>query len=92
VGGASEVFTFSVAKRGELNVKLTALTPPFANPLILLLGPQGTNGCAFGTQRAVLLGTDVAYGIVDVGTYCVSLADAGTMKEDESFTLEIRHS
>jgi len=91
-GMTSAVQTFTVSKRGELDIKLSTLTPPFASRLLLLLGPQTSGSCSLGSQQFVLVGTNISYGLVDAGVYCVVLADTNTLTTTESFTLTVVHS
>jgi len=93
-GKISPAHPFVVSTRGELDIKLATLTPPFANPLVLLLGLIGTNGaCSFTSQQAVLTGNNISYGLVDAGSYCVALGDStnGVLTTNESFTLTVVH-
>jgi hypothetical protein len=91
--GQTAVETFTISKRGELEVRLTALTPPFANPIGLQLGQNVSAGCVpFGQPIGVLVGNNIPYGLLDPGNYCVVLSASSAMTVDENYTITITHS
>jgi hypothetical protein len=85
--------TFVAAKTGEFTIKLTALMPPFANFLTVIYSQQVGGNCSLVFQRNdfVLVGNLVAAGRIDAGTYCITIADQGTMTTAQTYTFTVTH-
>jgi len=84
--------TFVQSKRGELDIKLKSLTPPFANPVQVALSQQASGSClAPGAGVPMIVGNTFPVGLADPATYCIYVFDLGTMTVDEQFALDITH-
>jgi|SRR5215471_7778455 len=90
--GSFGLTTFVISKRGELDIKLKSLTPPFANPIQVALSQQASGSClAPGAGVPMIVGNTFPVGLADPGTYCVFLVAPASMTVDEAFVLEITH-
>ena len=98
VGGQSTPFGFSSAKTGEIQVKVTQMTPSSSNTVIGVLWTgrnsagncEGSLGVVFG-QNIGSVGLPLISTQVLTGGYCLVLYDAGTFTTTETFTATVSH-
>jgi hypothetical protein len=98
VGGQSTPFGFSASKTGEIQVKVTQLTPSSSNTFIGVLwtGRNSSGNCAgslgavFG-QNVGSAGLPLISTQVLSGSYCLVFYDAGTFTTAENFTATVSH-
>jgi hypothetical protein len=86
----SDSKNFSVTVTGVVSVTLTAAPVP----LTLSVGLPGANGCAplaGATQLATPGALAQVAGEVTPGTYCVLLADPGTLTAAAAYTVTVNH-
>src|SRR5438046_4220837 len=85
VAGQSEVKTFNVSKSGELTIKLTSLTPTVALGTFVgfAWGQAFSGSCQFGGLGPAAVGQTLVSTAITPGTYCVAMADIGTLKDNE---------
>jgi hypothetical protein len=86
----SDSKSFSVAVTGVVSVTLTAAPVP----MTLSVGLPGGNGCvplAGATQLATPGALAQIAGEVTPGTYCVLVADPGTLTAAAAYTVTVNH-
>jgi hypothetical protein len=99
VGGQSQPFGFSASKTGEIEVKITQLTPSSSNTFVgVLWTGRNSSGTCAGSLGAVYGQTNFAQvGVTAISTqilsggYCLVLYDVGTFTTTENFTATVSH-
>ena len=93
--GGSDFHTFSVAQSGgQINVTLTAASPPSTIFMGLGVGAPSGSTCAILTNAQTLTqaGTVAQLsGTVNAGTYCVVVYDAGNQTSQIAYSLTVTH-
>jgi hypothetical protein len=92
--GLSQLYSFVVAKNGEYNVTITALS----NPNVVLgvsvgfLTVAGTCG-GIGTNNLAVLNRTALSGSIAKGTYCLSVYDnlGGSLTDTVTYTVRLSH-
>jgi hypothetical protein len=94
VGGA-DFHTFSVVATGQVDVTLTAATPPAAVVMGISVGlPSSDSKCnalAGATAKATAGSSPQLSGMVSPGTLCVAVNDAGGQSAPVSYTVTVTH-
>jgi hypothetical protein len=99
VGGQSQAFGFSSPKTGEIQVKITQLTPSTSNTFVGVLwtGRNSAGNCAgslgavFGQTNFAQVGLPAISTQILSGGYCLVLYDVGTFTTAENFTATVSH-
>lgn len=83
---------FNVGKTGEYALKIASLTPAANVPLVVYLGTPSEFGCQV-IQRSLIAypGLTALSSSIRKGTWCVGVADGGTLKQAETYVLEVSH-
>jgi len=92
--GAS-LYTFTVAQAGTVSVTLSSLSPSATSPVSLGLGtPTGTTTCVASSSipKAVAGSAPQITVTENPGTYCVNIADVGSLTSPSTFSITITHS
>src|SRR5688500_111831 len=92
--GGSASRTILASGAGEIALTLSAAGPPSDIALWLGIGIPAANNVGCHQTRTVLVSaaaTPHLVATVDAGTYCVRVADAGTMTGTVAFTVLISH-
>jgi hypothetical protein len=90
--GGSSFFTFTVAQAGKVDVTLTSLGG--SSPVGLGIGtPNGTSSCQVTTSsQSTTAGSSPQVSATEtVGTYCVSVFDAGALAASTTFAVSVAH-
>ena len=98
VGGQGLGHGFSSPKTGEIQVKVTALTPSSSNTFIGVLwtGRDGNGTCIsagalFGRNNFAQVGLPAISTQILSGGYCLFLYDVGTFQTTETYTVTVSH-
>jgi hypothetical protein len=91
----SDSHTFTTAATGEVDVDLTAATPPDGVIMGLAIGTlDASSNCVplpGGSVQAVAGTTPQLTGIFTVGTLCVQVRDLGTDSAPVAYTVTVLH-
>jgi len=89
----SLVFTFSVASAGNVAVTLTTVAPATTGALGLGIGPSSNGTCtiANSTSGATAGGSPQLSAMENPGSYCVQVADAGSLATTSTVTVTVMH-
>jgi hypothetical protein len=101
VGGQSQPgpHGFTASKTGEIQVKVTALTPSTSNTFVGVLWTgrnssgtcAGSLGAVFGQTNFAQVGLPAISTQILTGGYCIVLYDVGTFTTTESYTVTVSH-
>jgi hypothetical protein len=92
--GGSDFHSFPVASSGEVDVTLTAVTPPSAIVMGLSLGVPANTGCtalAGASTSAPAGSVPQLSGMVSTGTLCVQVRDVSGQTAPVSYTVTVVH-
>jgi hypothetical protein len=93
VGGADS-HSFTIATTGDVDVTLTAATPPATVVMGVSIGMPGTDRCVAvaGGSTLTAAGSSVQLsGIASPGTMCVDVHDAGGQSAPVTYTVTVTH-
>lgn len=99
VGGQGPAHGFSASKTGEIQVKITQLTPSTSNTFVGVLWTgrnsngtcAGSLGAVFGQNNFAQVGLPAISTQILSGGYCVILYDVGSFTTTESYTVTVSH-
>ena len=101
VGGQSQPgpHGFSASKTGEIQVKITQLTPSTSNTFVGVLWTgrnsngtcAGSLGAVFGQNNFAQVGLPAISTQILSGGYCLTLYDVGTFTTTETYTVTVSH-
>lgn len=99
VGGQGSPHGFSASKTGEIQVKITQLTPSTSNTFVGVLWTgrnssgtcSGTVGAVFGQNNFAQVGLPAISTQILSGGYCLILYDVGSFQASESYTVTVSH-
>jgi hypothetical protein len=99
VGGQGPVHGFSSSKTGEIQVKVTQLTPSTSNTFIGVLWTgrnsngtcAGSLGAVFGQNNFAQVGLPAISTQILSGGYCLVLYDVGSFATTENYTVTVSH-
>ena len=96
---ASSFYSFTVASQGAVSVTLASETtakvgPAVSSPIALGLGVPSGFGCSVSSSADVTpgLNAQLTNPSSAAGTYCISVADPGTLSADVIFVVRIVHT
>jgi hypothetical protein len=93
VGGADS-HSFTIATAGNVDVTLTAATPPATVVMGISIGTPGTDRCVAvaGGSTQTAAGSSVQLsGVASPGTMCVDVHDAGGQSAPVTYTVTVTH-
>jgi hypothetical protein len=90
----SSVFTFTVAKSGEVSLTLTSVGPTATTPVGLGIGTGTGTACTLTSSTpTATAGSSPQIKVTESpGTYCVKVYDPGTLAAAVTFSVNIAHS
>ena len=99
VGGQGPAHGFSSSKTGEIQVKITTLTPSTSNTFVGVLWTgrnssgtcAGSLGAVFGQTNFAQVGLPAISTQILSGGYCLLLYDVGTFTTTENYTVTVSH-
>ncbi len=99
VGGQGTPVGFSASKTGEIQVKITQLTPSTSNTFVGVLWTgrnsngtcEGSLGAVFGQNNFAQAGLPAISTQILAGGYCLVLYDVGTFTTTENYTVTVSH-
>jgi hypothetical protein len=88
------VYTFTVAKSGQVSITLTSVAPTATTALGLGIGTANGTACVLSSSTPTAIAGSTAQIAVteSPGTYCVKVYDPGTLSASVTFTVTIAHS
>ena len=92
--GGHDFHSFTVSASGQIDVTLTAATPPSTVVMGLSIGTPGDGVCpavAGGSVKTAAGATAQLSGIGSPGTLCVDVKDAGGQTATVSYTVTVLH-
>ena len=91
--GAS-IYTFTVAKSGQVSITLTSVGPTATTPVGLGIGTGTGTVCTLTSSTPMAIAGSTAQITVNQtpGTYCLKVYDAGTLAASLTFTVTIVHT
>jgi len=90
----SDFKPFTVTTAGEVDVTLTAATPPSTIVMGIGIGTLGTGDCILLANASALTpagSSPQVTGIMSPGTYCVRVYDVGNQTDPVSWTATVLH-
>jgi hypothetical protein len=85
-------FPFNVGKTGEYSAEILSLDPPKNLFLDVYFGVPSDLGCQRVQDNPISVpGLQALSGAIRKGTWCVGIADLGTLPQAETFVLEVSH-
>jgi hypothetical protein len=93
VGGADS-HTFTISAAGNVDVTLTAATPPATVVMGMSIGTPGTDRCvavAGGTTQTAAGSSVQLSGVASPGTMCVDVHDPGGLSAPVTYTVTVTH-
>jgi hypothetical protein len=90
-GGTGEQHNFNVSKNGEYSVLINSLTPPTGSLVGVQVGLISNGTCTYYTSSPAQVGKASISGAINKGDYCVQLYDAGTLSQNETYSLTVSH-
>ena len=99
VRGQGLAHGFSASRTGEIQVKVTALTPSTSNTLVGVLWTgrnssgtcENSLGAVFGQNNFAQVGLPAISTQILSGGYCLVLYDVGSFATTESYTVTVSH-
>jgi hypothetical protein len=98
-GGQGPAHAFSASRTGEIQVKVTALTPSSSNTFVgVLWTGRDSSGTCTGASRSVF--AQYSFAQVNVpaistqilsGSYCLTLYDVGSFTTTVTYTVTVSH-
>jgi hypothetical protein len=83
---------FNVEKNGEVQVRLTSITPNSAAILGVGLGqPAGSTCGIYSVNNIAGVGRDAFGSSIQKGSWCVRVFDNGTLTAPQNYTLQVSH-
>jgi hypothetical protein len=98
-GGQGPAHGFSASKTGEIQVKITQLSPSTSNTFVGVLWTGrasdgtcvGNLGAIFGQNSLAQVGLPAISTQILQGGYCLLLYDVGTFTANENYTVTVSH-
>jgi hypothetical protein len=91
--GFFQIHDLRVSRRGEYEIRLMELSPESTATVRIDWGPlvNGQCGTVYDSTIAAFVGFPALGGIVTPGTYCVTVADNGSLTQSNTYTVQVSH-